>query len=152
MYTKEDVQRLVADIGKRKSAKPEDGKPATATDVPASYIGNRDVVAGVDPSVPSVDMSAIELGEPYMFGLALDLFDPVSGQVFAVCRPHRMDVGDPEVFLTPNQIAAEVASARMKKLHDDRSSGIVVPPTDAQVAAAKDADAKKAEAAKVKAA
>lgn len=64
-----------------------------------------------------------ELGDPYMFGLAYDVYDPVSGQVIAVCRPHRREWGEQEIMRTPEQVAAEVASARAWRKNDDMAHG-----------------------------
>src|SRR5580704_19726522 len=127
MYTKDHVTRLIADIGEATKEAPADPVVAKEGDQPARYLGNRDVAGG--PIVPAVhaDLSALEIGEPYMFGLALDAFDPVSGQVFVVTRPHIQNSGQPEVFLTPRQLAAEVATARIAKLHSDRLAGILSP-------------------------
>jgi len=131
MFTKDDVQRLIADIGASKPETHDEAvKEAREGDVPARYIGNRDLeqhqLPGIAPSVfNQVDLSPLEIGEPYLFGLALDVFDPVSGQVIAVCRPHRGS--EPELFLTVRQLGAEVASARMTRAHNDRIAGVLTP-------------------------
>jgi len=129
MYSKQDVQRLIAGIGASRSDT-HDEPVAEQRDVPTRYIGNRDLeqhqLPGIAPSVfNQVDLSLLEIGEPYMFGLALDVFDPVSGQVIAVCRPHRGS--EPELFLTVRQLGAEVASARMTRAHNDRLAGVLTP-------------------------
>lgn len=96
--------------------------------------------------------SGIEIGEPYMFGLALDVFDPVSGEVFAVCRPHRRDIGQPEVLLTSAQVVAEVTNARTVRLHNERAG--MIPPrplTDEQVEAARKQQAAQRETGEVRA-
>jgi hypothetical protein len=162
MYTKEDVARLIADLGALKSKKGDVRDPGdpnvrrqgiqldvqgrevpvahdpAGRDVPTRYIGNRDIalehfaVVGQNPH--NIDLSDIEVGQPYMFGLALDIFDPESGEVLRVCRPHRRDTGEAEVFLTPNQIAASVAASRTTRLHNERAGVISPRPlTDEQV-------------------
>ena len=82
-----------------------------------------------------------------MFGLELLAYDPVSGQVITVCRPHRVDVGQAEICLTPKEFAAAVATARTARVGYDRAHGIVAPLTAEQKAAAEKmrAAAKKAE-------
>jgi hypothetical protein len=90
----------------------------------------------------------VVVGEPEVFGLSLDVYDPVSGEVITAARPHRRDVGESGVLLTADQVFAHVASARVGKLHADRAAGIVPPPTPEQVAAAKKADDDKAAAEK----
>lgn len=87
MHTKEDVARLVSDLGAVK----------------------------IDPPV--------ELGKPDCFGLALDLFDPLSGQVLALARPARADIGQPAILLTAAQVGVAVAAARTARLHQVRSAG-----------------------------
>lgn len=132
MYTKEDVQCLIADLGDLKSDKPKtDAREAQRTagdpNVTERYIGNRDIDFGQPrPNIHNIDLADIELGEPYMFGLALDIFDPVSGEVLRVCRPHRRDTGEGEVFLTPNQIAGAISNARSHRLHNERA-GLIAP-------------------------
>jgi hypothetical protein len=142
MFTKDHVQRLIADIGNVKSEHEENHDEAVAeADVPVRYPGNRDLAThqlpGAQVETPyGVDLSTLEIGEPYMFGLALDVFDPISGEVFAVTRPHRMGVAEPELFLTPRQLASEVMSARHARLYSDRAAGLVNPNDPEQVAAA----------------
>jgi hypothetical protein len=170
MYTKEDVQRLLSDLGGLKSDKsladwsPEHRAAGTAypgvqgrefrrtadgpgdPNVPERYIGNRDIdLTQPRPNMHNVDFAGIEIGEPYMFGLALDAFDPESGEVLRVCRPRHRDTGEAEVFLTPAQLASAVASARSVRLHNERAG--LIPPrplTDEQTTDA----AKRQEAAK----
>jgi hypothetical protein len=57
------------------------------------------------------------------FGLSAHLFDPVSGQIITLARPHRADIGQSEIMLTAAQAAGAVASARTKHLHDVRAMG-----------------------------
>lgn len=111
MYTKEDVQRLVSDLGAVKS-----GKALTG-----------------EQHMHNVDFSEVEIGEPYMFGLALDIFDPVSGEVLRVCRPRHRATGEAEIFMTPTQIAAAIADARSFRLHNERA-GLVPPRPQAEAA------------------
>jgi hypothetical protein len=87
MHTKDDVARLVSDLGNVK----------------------------LDPPV--------ELGKPDCFGLALDLFDPVSGQVMTLARPARSDNGQSEIMLTAAQVGAAVVNARIARLHEVRTAG-----------------------------
>lgn len=101
-YTKDDVQKLISDLGKRASE------------------------------------MKFEVGEPYLFGLALDVFDPISLLVLSVARPHRRDLGQEEVLLTADQVATEIASARSYRAQLDRTSGVL---TEAQVKAAEEAKA-----------
>lgn len=154
MYTKDDVTRLLADVGKM--VKDPVAPPADAKPVPDSgrYIGNRDVPEQALPGVvvhnpASVDLSALVMSEPSMFGLEVDAYDPVSGEAFVVCRPHIAQIGQTEIFLTPTQLATAVAQARVNRLHSDRARGFVAPLTkaqhDANLQAKKDA-AKKADA------
>lgn len=75
----------------------------------------------------------IVVGEPYRFGLALEVYDPVSGLVVTACRPHRSDIGEPEIALTADQVAAAVATARANRERRDRALGIV-SPEDAKAA------------------
>jgi hypothetical protein len=142
MFTKDHVQRLIADIGNVKAEREDDHDAAVVErDVPARYPGNRDLAThqlpGAKVETPyGVDLSTLEIGEPYMFGLALDVFDPISGEVFAVTRPHRMGVAEPELFLTPRQLASEVMSARQARLYSDRAAGLINPNDAEQIAAA----------------
>lgn len=103
MYTKDDVAKLVEDIGKIK----------------------------MEPG--------LEVGEVFMFGLALDVFDPVSGQVITVARPHRSDVGAPEILLTAEQLATAISQARTSRLQSDKAKGVV---TEEEKAAAAEAQPK----------
>jgi hypothetical protein len=66
---------------------------------------------------------AVEVGSPDAFGLGLDLFDPVSGQIITVARPQRADIGQSEILLTPAQVAQAVNGARMNRLHQVRAAG-----------------------------
>jgi hypothetical protein len=98
-------------------------------------------------------------GKSDEFGLGLDIFDPVSGQIITAARPHRSDIGQPEILLTAAQVGVAVAQARSRRVHEDRAKGIV-NEEDAEAAAerqkaalaTKEADAKEAEAARVAAA
>lgn len=83
----------------------------------------RDVEKHVS-DIRNAGIEGIEIGEPYMFGLALQVFDPVSGQVIQVCRPHRSDLGQPEILLPVAQVAAAVTGARNAQLQQDRNRGI----------------------------
>lgn len=65
----------------------------------------------------------VELGTPDAFGLGLELFDPVSGQIITVARPARTDLSQSEILLTPMQVAQAVTSARMNRLHQVRAAG-----------------------------
>lgn len=145
MYTKDDVARLIEDIGTMKSTKRDDADPnrpivaqpsQAKGDRPLRYIGNRDVdegllAAGVMtvPNLGNLDLGEIEVGEPFCFGLSLDMFDPVSGRIFTVCRPHRGDIAWPqhEIFLTRNQVAVAIAQARADRANSDRALGVVTP-------------------------
>jgi hypothetical protein len=113
MYTNDDVAKLVVEIEKRKS-EPDD--------------------------VVTVDLSAVEIGAPSAFGLAVDLYDPVSGQIMTICRPHRTDVAQSEIFLTADQAAVEIMQARMRRVRHDHAHGLVPPvvakPAPAPVPAA----------------
>jgi hypothetical protein len=142
MFTKDHVQRLITEIGnvQAEHAATHD-EAVTEGDAPVRYPGNRDLATHQLPGAKietsyGVDLSALEIGEPYMFGLALDVFDPISGEVFAVTRPHRMGVAEPELFLTPRQLASEVMSARQARLYSDRAAGLINPNDPEQVAAA----------------
>lgn len=66
---------------------------------------------------PAVD---IEAGQ---FGLAAYLFDPLSGQIITLAQPHRVDVGQPEILLSPMQAAHAVAAARQTHLLNIRAQG-----------------------------
>ena len=156
MYKKEDVTRLLADIGKmvKEPVAPADAKPTPES---TRYLGNRDMPEHVLAATPlnnpgNVDLSALEMGEPSHFGLTVHAYDPVSGEAFVVCRPHIAQIGQSEIFLTPNQLATAVAEARVNRLHRDRAMGIVAPLTktqrDAALQARKEAstDAQKAQA------
>lgn len=68
----------------------------------------------IDPAVE------IESGQ---FGLSTHLFDPVSGQIITLAQPHRVDVGQPEILLTPMQVAAAVSSARATHVQNVRAAG-----------------------------
>lgn len=125
MFTKDDVQRLIADIGAAKPGTEESVVPVAEDGKAVRWIGNRDVNLATPATDLNVDLTALEMGEPYMFGLALDAFDPVSGQVFVVTRPHIQNSTQPEVFVTLRQLAAEVGNARMAKLHSDRLAGVL---------------------------
>ena len=153
MYKKEDVTRLLADVGKmvKEPVVAADAKPASES---TRYLGNRDMPEHVLTATPlsnpgNVDLSALEMGEPSHFGLTVHAYDPVSGETFVVARPHIAQIGQSEIFLTPNQLATAVASARVNRLHRDRAMGFVAPLTKAQhdagLQARKDAS-KKAEA------
>jgi hypothetical protein len=66
---------------------------------------------------------AIESGEAHSFGLGLDVFDPVSGQIMTVARPQRRDIGQSEILMTAAQVAATVATARHTRLIEVRAAG-----------------------------
>lgn len=66
---------------------------------------------------------AIEVAAPDAFGLGLDIFDPVSGQIITVFRPQRSDIGQSEIALTAAQVAQAVAAARTTRLHAVRAAG-----------------------------
>jgi len=87
MYFKEDVARLVSELGNVKMEPP------------------------------------VELGKADDFGLSLDLFDPVSGQIIALARPARIDLGQPQILLTATQARTAVAAARTGHLHRVRGMG-----------------------------
>jgi hypothetical protein len=61
--------------------------------------------------------------ETGQFGLSAQLFDPVSHQIITLAQPHRADVGQPEILLTPAQAAQAVATARTTHLHNVRAAG-----------------------------
>ena len=65
----------------------------------------------------------VEVGEPRDFGLGLDVFDPVSGEILTLARPHRHDTGQPEIFLSPKQAVQAVLGARARRLHYARAAG-----------------------------
>jgi hypothetical protein len=65
----------------------------------------------------------VEVGTPDAFGLGLDIFDPVSGQIITVFRPQRSDIGQSEIALTAPQVAQAVAAARTARLHAVRAAG-----------------------------
>jgi hypothetical protein len=94
-----------------------------------------DVSALVD-EVKKLDLGKSDLGplefSEGRFGLEVDLYDPVSGQIVTICQPARRDVAQPEIFLTPFEVAREVASLRRGRIHQDRAAGIV-PPANEQV-------------------
>lgn len=79
---------------------------------------------------------AVELGEPHAFGLGLELFDPVTGQIITVARPHRSDIGEEEIFRTAEQVAAAVAQGRANRAALDRARGYG-SPEEATAAAAR---------------
>jgi hypothetical protein len=151
MYTKEDVARLIADIKNVKSENPDQEKrmvgadrpQAGPQDLPERYIGNRDRDFAASVPAHGVDLSKLELSEPYRFGLSLEAYDPESGHVITICRPHRMDIADPEIFLTPTQLANAVLSVRSRRLHDERAG--LVPPTKERAEANAKAAAARAE-------
>jgi hypothetical protein len=105
MYTKDDVARLVSDLGEQK----------------------------LEPGV--------EVGEPRHFGLAVDVFDPVSGEVLTIARPHRHDTGQTEILLSAKQAAQAVLQARARRLHTARAAGHHTIEA-ANEAAKREADAK----------
>lgn len=93
---------------------------------------------------------AIEVGTPDEFGLGVDIFDPVSGQIITVARPHRSDIGQPEILLTAEQVAVAVTQARSRRLHEDRARGFgALVDAEAAVERQKTALAAKEAAAKV---
>src|SRR6202051_3438703 len=65
----------------------------------------------------------VEIGSPSTFGLELELYDPVSGEIFTLARPHRGDIGQVEVLLTAAQVRHAVAAARVARLHAVRTAG-----------------------------
>lgn len=131
MYTKEDVTRLIADLGAVKSEKRQDPK---SSDAPDRYIGNRDHDPVLHPThVHNVDLTGLEIGAPYRFGLSLEIFDPESGAVITACRPHRLENGESEIFLTPTQIAVAVLNARSLRTHNERAG--LIPPRSSQQSA-----------------
>jgi hypothetical protein len=83
----------------------------------------------------------IEIGTPDCFGLALDLYDPLSGQVITVARPARSDIGQGEVLLTPQAAVQAITSARMTRVHQVRAQGF------ASIEAAEEDAKRRAEAA-----
>lgn len=83
---------------------------------------------------------AVEVGTPDAFGLGLDIFDPVSGQIITVFRPQRSDIGQSEIALTAAQIAQAVAAARTVRLHAVRQAGFA-SLEDAEAAAKREAGA-----------
>jgi hypothetical protein len=105
MYTKDDVARLVSELGEQK----------------------------LDP--------ALEVGEPTHFGLALDVFDPVSHEIITLARPHRRDTGQSEILLSAKQAVQAVLSARAHRLQSARNAGHHSIEA-ANEAAKRDADAK----------
>ena len=74
-----------------------------------------------------------EVGAPTHFGLGLEVHDPVAGQIIIVARPHRSDIGQEQILLSPAQVAAAVSSARITRTNQDRAHGVlplvVVVPT-----------------------
>jgi len=87
----------------------------------------------------------IEVGKPDTFGLGLEIFDPVSGQIITVARPQRADIGQTEILLNAAQVAQAVNGARLNRLHVVRAAGF------ASIAAADEHDKRVAEAAALKA-
>jgi hypothetical protein len=57
------------------------------------------------------------------FGLSAHAFDPVSGQIITLAQPHRVDIGQPAILLTPKQAAEAVAALRAQHLHNVRAAG-----------------------------
>jgi hypothetical protein len=79
----------------------------------------------------------LEVGQALSFGLEVDLFDPVSGQILTACRPQRTDIGETEIRLTAAQVGSAVAGMRLAKLHSDRALGITnIDPQEAAAALA----------------
>lgn len=103
-YTREDVKKLVTDLGEHKDLK-------------------------------------FEIGELHSFGLGLDVFDPESEQIIIAAQPNRRDIGQPEILLTADQVATEVASARAWRANHDRAHGIVREVPEAEAEAKKKAAA-----------
>lgn len=64
-----------------------------------------------------------EIGEPHTFGLALDVFDPVSEELITAARPARRDSGIPEILMTAEQVVAAIAAARHGRANEDRAHG-----------------------------
>lgn len=87
MYTKDDVAKLVQEVGELK----------------------------LDPP--------LEIGEALVFGLEVEAFEPVTGQVITLCRPQRQDIGETEIFVTAEALANHVATMRAHVMLSDRASG-----------------------------
>lgn len=84
---------------------------------------NKDDVAHLLDALGSLNIEpAVDLDQG-QFGLSAHLHDPVSGQIITLAQPHRSDVGQPEILLSPTQAAGAVASARQTHLHNIRSMG-----------------------------
>jgi hypothetical protein len=62
----------------------------------------------------------LKVSKPFLFGLALEIYDPISSAVITVVRPQRRDVGQSEVILNLDQARAAVVNARAAKLAEDR--------------------------------
>lgn len=76
----------------------------------------------------------IEVGSPDCFGLGLEVFDPVSGQIITAARPHRSDLGEEEIHRTADEVAVAIAQARANRASLDRARGYASPEESAAAA------------------
>jgi hypothetical protein len=84
----------------------------------------KDHVAALVDSLSALNLDPpVEVAEAHSFGLGVDIFDPVSGQIITAARPQRADIGQSEIFLTAAQVAQAVTGARMTRLHQVRAAG-----------------------------
>lgn len=85
----------------------------------------KDDVARIAEDIAGRDIEPpIEVGESYDFGLSLDVFDPVSGHIITVARPHRPDIGQTQILRSGEEVARDVAAGRITKLHAERAAGV----------------------------
>jgi hypothetical protein len=85
---------------------------------------SKDDVAALVADLGNLKLApAVECGEAHSFGLGLDVFDPVSGQIMTVARPQRADIGQAEILMTAAQVGSAIASARHARLLAVRAAG-----------------------------
>jgi hypothetical protein len=131
-YTKEDVQRFIADVGVEKAK-----RQALATEtypgpaiVSPKYPGSDETVvkAQTDEQLAAIETHKAEKEFPPLewevtqFGLALDAYDPISGKIYVVCRPEKD--GQAQVFPTVKAFTDTLAAARKPVLDERRAKAL----------------------------
>ena len=97
------------------SKRKDDAEPTGPKAVMHGVIAQQRVTKLFDDLKPLADEHGFVIGAPGAFGLELEVCDPVSGDVIIAARPHRRDIGQEEILMTPEQVVAAVQQARVHK-------------------------------------
>jgi hypothetical protein len=65
-----------------------------------------------DDLLPLADKFGFVIGEPYAFGMGLDVFDPETGVILTVARPHRRDIGEEPIVMSAPGVVHSITTSR----------------------------------------